>query len=40
MGLRLWLVVLAVFLVALGLETRLGYLYFIEKDFLQDQGDA
>ena len=40
MGIRVWLVVLAVFIAALGLEARLGYLYLIEKDFLQDQGDA
>ena len=40
MGIRLWLVVLTVLVIALGLEARLGYLYFIEKDFLQDQGDA
>ena len=40
MGIRLWLVVLTVLVIALGLEARLGYLYFIERDFLQDQGDA
>ena len=40
MGIRVWIVVLAVFIAALGLEARLGYLYLIEKDFLQDQGDA
>jgi cell division protein FtsI (penicillin-binding protein 3) len=38
--LRIYFVAFCILLVAVGMQGRLAYLYLIEKDFLQDQGDA
>ncbi|MDA0789276.1 MAG: penicillin-binding transpeptidase domain-containing protein [Proteobacteria bacterium] len=40
MPLRVYLLGALILLLTVGMHVRLGYLYFIEKDFLQDQGDA
>ena len=40
MNYRIFIVASCVALVGIAMETRLAYLYLIEKDFLQDQGDA